>query len=89
LSRSESLDPLARAIAGTFHRPDPVAEVPDAGVTGFATAYLDMHSVRYGLRCWIEDLAVHPAHRSRGIGKALQSRAYRDPTDPKGNLRPR
>jgi hypothetical protein len=76
LSRSESLDPLARAIAGTFHRPDPVAEVPDAGVTGFATAYLDMHSVRYGLRCWIEDLA-------------LQSRAYRDPTDPKGNLRPR
>jgi GNAT superfamily N-acetyltransferase len=30
-----------------------------------------MHSVRFGPRVWIEDLAVHPDHRSRGIGKAL------------------
>jgi GNAT superfamily N-acetyltransferase len=38
---------------------------------GFATAYLELNSVRFGLRCWIEDLAVSPEHRSQGIGKAL------------------
>jgi GNAT superfamily N-acetyltransferase len=27
--------------------------------------------LRYGLRCWVEDLAVDPSRRSRGIGKAL------------------
>jgi GNAT superfamily N-acetyltransferase len=38
---------------------------------GFATAYLDLNSVRFGLRCWVEDLAVSPEHRSQGVGKAL------------------
>jgi GNAT superfamily N-acetyltransferase len=38
---------------------------------GFATAYLELNSVRFGLRCWLEDLAVSPEHRSQGIGKAL------------------
>jgi GNAT superfamily N-acetyltransferase len=38
---------------------------------GFATAYLDLNSVRFGLRCWVEDLAVSPAHRSHGVGRAL------------------
>jgi GNAT superfamily N-acetyltransferase len=38
---------------------------------GFATAYLDLNSVRFGLRCWVEDLAVSPGHRSQGVGKAL------------------
>ena len=38
---------------------------------GFATAYLELNSVRFGLRCWVEDLAVTPKHRSQGIGKAL------------------
>ena len=38
---------------------------------GFATAYLELNSVRYGERCWIEDLAVSPAHRSQGVGKGL------------------
>jgi len=38
---------------------------------GFATAYLELNSVRFGLRCWVEDLAVSPEHRSQGIGKAL------------------
>jgi GNAT superfamily N-acetyltransferase len=38
---------------------------------GFATAYLDLSSVRFGLRCWVEDLAVSPEHRSQGVGKAL------------------
>jgi GNAT superfamily N-acetyltransferase len=38
---------------------------------GLCTAYLDMNSVRFGPRCWVEDLAVSPEHRSQGVGKAL------------------
>jgi GNAT superfamily N-acetyltransferase len=38
---------------------------------GFCTAYQDLHSVRYGYRAWVEDLAVDPGERSRGIGKLL------------------
>ena len=37
----------------------------------FATVYLDIISVRFGQRAWVEDLAVAADHRSRGIGKAL------------------
>jgi GNAT superfamily N-acetyltransferase len=40
-------------------------------VVGFATVYLDIVSVRFGERAWVEDLAVAPHHRSSGIGKAL------------------
>ena len=43
----------------------------DGELIGFLTAYQDLHSVRFGYRAWVEDLAVHPDHRSRGIGKAL------------------
>ena len=39
--------------------------------TGFATAYLDLLSVRFGPRCWVEDLAVDPECRSQGIGASL------------------
>jgi GNAT superfamily N-acetyltransferase len=27
--------------------------------------------VRFGLRAWVEDLAVEPSRRSAGVGKAL------------------
>lgn len=47
-----------------------VAETDDA-FGGLCTAYLDLDSVRYGQRCWVEDLAVGPEHRSQGIGAAL------------------
>lgn len=40
-------------------------------VTGLATVYLDIVSVRFGQRAWVEDLAVAPHRRSSGIGKAL------------------
>ena len=40
-------------------------------VVGFATVYLDIVSVRFGQRAWVEDLAVAPHRRSSGIGKAL------------------
>jgi GNAT superfamily N-acetyltransferase len=38
---------------------------------GFASAYLELNSVRFGQRCWVEDLAVSPEHRSQGVGKEL------------------
>ena len=40
-------------------------------IIGFVTGYLDLHSVRFGYRCWVEDFAVEPAHRSRGAGAML------------------
>ncbi|MGA7396314.1 MAG: GNAT family N-acetyltransferase [Solirubrobacterales bacterium] len=43
----------------------------DATLAGFCTAYLDLDSVRYGPRCWVEDLAVAPDSRGRGIGNDL------------------
>ncbi len=43
----------------------------DASLAGFCSAYLDLNSIRYGLRCWVEDLAVSPELRSRGIGDDL------------------
>jgi len=47
-----------------------VADV-DGAVVGICTVYLDIESVRFGRRAWVEDLAVHPEHRSGGHGKAL------------------
>ena len=46
-------------------------------VVGICSAYIDLRSVRYGDRCWVEDLAVDPGHRSRGIGAALLGGARR------------
>jgi len=48
-----------------------VATGPDGVVVGFLTGYFDLHSVRFGPRCWVEDFAVDPSHRSRGVGKQL------------------
>ena len=39
--------------------------------SGFCTVTLDLPSVRFGQRAWVEDLAVDPERRSEGIGKAL------------------
>jgi GNAT superfamily N-acetyltransferase len=47
----------------------------ERSLLGFCTAYLDLHSVRFGRRCWVEDLAVDPASRSQGIGTMLLGRA--------------
>jgi GNAT superfamily N-acetyltransferase len=47
-----------------------IADVDDA-IGGFVTVYDEFDSVRFGHRAWVEDLAVDPERRSRGIGKAL------------------
>jgi len=38
---------------------------------GAATVYVDTLSIRYGLRCWVEDLIVLPDQRGKGTGKLL------------------
>jgi GNAT superfamily N-acetyltransferase len=61
------------ALGEALSSQDSVVLVADDGgrLVGFCTAYQDMHSVRFGIRAWVEDLAVDPARRSEGIGKAL------------------
>jgi len=53
----------------------PAAEVfvadLDGALAGFCTVYLDIRSVRFGDRAWVEDLAVDPHRRSLGVGKRL------------------
>lgn len=48
-----------------------VAEGAGGAITGFCTVVLDLRSVRFGQRAWVEDLAVDPERRSAGVGKAL------------------
>ncbi len=65
-----------RALRGAMESPRAAVLVADDGeLVGLCTAYLDLDSVRFGPRCWVEDLAVAPARRSRGIGSALLSAA--------------
>jgi GNAT superfamily N-acetyltransferase len=44
-------------------------------LVGVASVYLDILSVRFGRRASIEDLAVHPEWRSRGVGAGLLTAA--------------
>jgi GNAT superfamily N-acetyltransferase len=59
---AEARDPAA---------PGREAEAAGLVLVGFLTAYQDLHSVRFGYRAWVEDFAVHPEHRSQGIGRRL------------------
>lgn len=47
----------------------------DGRVVGLCSVYLDIDSIRFGQRAWVEDLAVDPSYRSRGIGKRLLDEA--------------
>jgi GNAT superfamily N-acetyltransferase len=40
-------------------------------VVGLASVYADILSIRYGPRCWLQDLVVMGSHRGRGIGAQL------------------
>jgi GNAT superfamily N-acetyltransferase len=71
--RSWKPERAAAALAGAIRSAEACVLVAaaDGQTVGLLTAYLDLDSVRFGRRCWVEDLAVDSAHRSRGIGKAL------------------
>jgi GNAT superfamily N-acetyltransferase len=70
-------DRARRAIAQAIEDQESAVLVAEhrGELLGLCTAYLDMNSVRFGVRCWVEDLAVSPQHRSQGVGKALLDRA--------------
>ena len=40
-------------------------------IVGICSVCIDLRSVRFGDRCWVEDLAVDPERRSQGIGGRL------------------
>jgi GNAT superfamily N-acetyltransferase len=66
-------DRARAAIAGAIEDQESALLVAEhrGELLGFCSAYLDVNSVRFGPRCWVEDLAVSPAHRSQGVGKEL------------------
>jgi GNAT superfamily N-acetyltransferase len=74
-SRPSGWDPgqARRRLSETIAAPRSVVLVAeDAGtLVAFCTAYLELNSVRFGQRCWVEDFAVDPARRSQGIGGSL------------------
>ena len=40
-------------------------------IVGLASVYADFLSIRYGKRCWLQDLVVTASRRSDGIGALL------------------
>lgn len=40
-------------------------------LVGLASVYADIQSIRYGPRCWLQDLVVAAGARRRGIGRKL------------------
>lgn len=68
-----ALDRLGEAIVSP--RSTILVAENDAALIAFCTAYVEFNSVRFGRRCWVEDLAVDPERRSRGVGTALLAAA--------------
>ena len=68
-------DRIARRLRSGRREADPGAAAAGSRrpgrILGLCTAYQDLHSVRFGYRAWVEDLAVDPERRSQGVGKAL------------------
>jgi GNAT superfamily N-acetyltransferase len=50
---------------------DVLLAVDGERVVGLASVYADILSIRYGPRCWLQDLVVTASHRSGGIGAQL------------------
>ena len=42
-----------------------------ATLVGLASVYVDIPSIRFGTRCWLEDLVVTSTQRSTGVGRRL------------------
>ena len=70
----ESARPRLRAALEAIDAGILVAD-EEGALIGLCSVALDLNSVRYGQRCWIEDLAVDPGQRSRGIGRDLLNAA--------------
>jgi GNAT superfamily N-acetyltransferase len=45
------------------------------GLVGLASVYADIQSIRYGKRCWLQDLVVTSEYRGRKVGRQLLAAA--------------
>jgi GNAT superfamily N-acetyltransferase len=63
-----------REFVGSDHA-DVLLAVRGGRIVGLASVCVDIRSVRYGLRCWLEDLVVTSGERSKGVGRALLAAA--------------
>src|SRR5439155_25309923 len=67
----------ARGAAGFRHalaNPDAdllLAVAEDGPIIGLSSVYVDLESIRFGRRCWLEDLVVTARRRSQGIRRRL------------------
>jgi len=50
---------------------DVLLAVDGERIVGLASVYADILSIRYGPRCWLQDLVVASTHRGEGIGAKL------------------
>jgi len=50
---------------------DVLLAVDGDSIAGLASVYADFLSIRYGKRCWLQDLVVSKSRRSEGIGAKL------------------
>lgn len=50
---------------------DVLLALDDERVVGLASVYADILSIRYGPRCWLQDLVVTSSHRGLGVGAML------------------
>jgi GNAT superfamily N-acetyltransferase len=66
-----------RGAAGFRHAlANPAADIllgvsEDGSIVGLASVYVDLESIRFGRRCWLEDLVVTAGRRGQGIGRRL------------------
>lgn len=50
---------------------DVLLAIERAAIVGLASVWVDIPSIRFGLRCWLEDLVVTSSRRGRRIGARL------------------
>ena len=50
---------------------DVLLAVDGDSIVGLASVYADFLSIRYGKRCWLQDLVVSSSRRCEGIGALL------------------
>ena len=50
---------------------DVLVAVDDGRIVGLASVYVDLETIRFGRRCWLEDLVVTASRRGEGIGHRL------------------
>ena len=72
-SRDRSSTGFRAAVEGADA--DILLAVRDDHAIGLASVYADIQSIRYGKRCWLQDLIVSQEQRSTGVGAALLAEA--------------